>query len=352
MNKNLRRLWIISFINCLCFLINPSAGGGFGATIEASPLPAQCIFDPSGYFYTKEPLPQAFADFAYIKLWRSGKNDAENLNQSLVSRSGENYRFTESRLRGAFEFHTAAINQVRYAFTGKWRYPCIFEEFDALNQSPNGIACEGVLSKSVNGVKVAETSVQLTYSAKSPGLKNDVNEPYPSGRTDLFYAVRRADLTAIRALLDKGAKVNIRDLEGQTALAFAIREVPQRPIALTIVRILIAAGADVNLKDNRESSPLHTAVYGFEDKRCELVKVLLAAGGDANAGDEYGTTVLMHAVHGASQVKELIGNVRQLLHAGAQVNARNKLGQTGLSIAMESGNGDLINLLKQAGAKP
>jgi ankyrin repeat protein len=80
--------------------------------------------------------------------------------------------------------------------------------------------------------------------------------------------------------------------------------------------------------------------------------VLLEAGADANAADNYGTTVLMHAVHAANQEAALIKNVRALIRAGAQVNARNKLGQTALSIAVEAQNGDLVNLLKQAGARP
>jgi ankyrin repeat protein len=352
MNHNLRRLWIISFINCAILFTGTPTNANSGAPISLlSPQP-QCIFDPSGYFYARERLPKDFEDFAYIRLWRKEDNDTDNLNQGLYATAGKFYRFTASKLSSSFEFHTTEVNKVSYSFTGRLNYLCIFEEFDALNKKSSEIAAEGKLSKFIDGAKVAETTIQLVYSAKPQTLKNDVNALYPSGRTDLFYAVRKGDLKSIRAMLARGAKVNIRDREGQTALVFAIDTVPERALVLTIARMLIAAGADVNLKANDEAVPLQLAVYEFEDKRGELVRLLLAAGADANAKDNYGTTVLMHAIHGATQEATLINNVRQLIRAGAQVNIRNKLGQTALSIALENNNDDLIKLLKQAGAKP
>jgi hypothetical protein len=352
MNHNVYRLWIISFINCVVLFTGTPANACFGAPSSLSSLQPQCIFDPSGYFYAREKLPKDFEDFAYIRLWRKQDNNTDNLDQGLYATNGKTYRFTAGKLGSSFEFHTVEVNKVSYSFTGKLSYLCIFEEFHALNRKPGEIAGEGKLSKLINGAKVAETIVQLTYSAKPQALKNAVNALYPSGRTDLFYAVQKGNLKSIRALLARGAKVNIRDREGQTVLAFAIDTVPDHALALIIARILIAAGADVNLKANDEAVPLQLAVYEFEDKRGELVRLLLTAGADANAKDNYGTTVLMHAIHGATQQAALINNVRQLIRAGAQVNTRNKLGQTALSIAMENNNANLIKLLKQAGAKP
>jgi hypothetical protein len=326
--------------------------GAIMALGASSTSGSQCIFDPSGYFYPTGKLPQPFEEFDNITLREKSDGSEGAPAQGLYTRS-EAYKFDAlKRDEGSFEFTTATVNGVSYLFTGRFKYSCIFEEFDALREQAGVIAAEGKLLKLVNGAKVAETSVQFTYSPKPRDAQNKVNAPYPSGRTDLFYAVLKSDLENIRALLMKGAGVNVRDKEGMTPLALDIRLVPDDAKAVVIARMLIAAGADVNLKDKTETTPLMRAVYQFEDRNGEMVKLLLKAGADANAADDYGTTVLMHAIHAATQEAALIKNVRALIRASAQVNARNKLGQTALSIAIADEDDNLIKLLKEAGARP
>lgn len=332
--------------------VSASAGVGHGASVSSRLPTPQCIFDPTGYFYAAGKLPQPFEEFDHLTL-REKHKDEYPRSQGLYTIRGQVYRFeTIGSGGGSFEFTTDAVSGVRYSFTGRFKYSCIFEEFDALSKEPGAVAAEGKLLKLVDGTKVAETPVQLTYSPKPSASRDDPNAPYPSGRTDLHYAVRKGDLESIRSLLARGADVNVMDDDGMTPLAFDIETVPDHAKATAIARTLIAAGADVNLKDEKETTPLKLAVYQFEDREGELVRVLLEAGADANAADDYGTTVLMHAVHAANQKAALIKNVRALLRAGAQVNARNKLGQTALSIAIEAQNDNLISLLKQAGARP
>jgi len=347
MNVSYFRFHGLLLIICAVFMITAGAVVGLGASATSG---SQCIFDPSGYFYPMEKLAQPFEEFDNITLREEKDGGAPG--QGLYTRS-QVYKFDSiKRDAGSFEFSTATVDGVSYLFTGRFNYPCIFEEFDALREEAGAIAAEGKLLKLVNGAKVAETSVRFTYSAKARAAQNNVNAPYPSGRTDLFYAVLKGDLENIRALLMKGAGVNVRDREGMTPLALDIRSVPDEAKAVVIARMLIAAGADVNLKDKTETTPLMRAVYQFEDRSGEMVKLLLKAGADANAADDYGTTVLMHAIHAATQEAALIKNVRALIRAGAQVNARNKLGQTALSIAVEDKDDNLIKLLKEAGARP
>jgi ankyrin repeat protein len=181
-------------------------------------------------------------------------------------------------------------------------------------------------------------------------LKDDVNALYPSGRTDLIYAVIESEITKLRDLLARGVNVNVRDDLGRTALAY-IKNSPENAQALEIAGALIAAGADVNLKDSIGMTVLMDAAYKYDDKDGKLLKMFLAAGADANAKDNYGTTVLMHAVHAATVDSALISNVTTLIRAKARVNKRNSLGQTALSIAIKSKDKGLINVLKRAGAR-
>jgi ankyrin repeat protein len=340
-------------ITCAVLTIYASASAGRSASVSPHLPTPQCIFDPSGYFYAAGKLPQPFEEFDHLTLLEKRDDDEDSTGQGLYTGQGRVYRFDALKSSaGSFEFTTEAVNGVSYSFTGQFKYPCIFEEFDALSEKAGAIAAEGRLLKLVDGRTVAETLAQLTYSPKPSASRNAPNARYPSGRTELFYAVRKGDLERISDLLARGADVNARDREGVTPLAFDIDTVPDHATATAIARTLIGAGADVNLKDEMETTPLKLAVYQFEDRKGDLVRVLLEAGADANAADDYGTTVLMHAVHAANQEAALIKNVRALIRAGAEVNARNNLGQTALSIASEAQNDALINLLKQAGARP
>lgn len=333
-------------ILCLSAFVSVGAAASPG-----SPEPL-CIFDPSGYFYAKQKLSEPFEDFDHLTLWQTSNERSGPANQGLYTNRGEVYNFDSIESSdSSFTFVTDTVNGVSYSYTGHFQYYCIFEEFTALYEAPGIVAAEGTLVKLVKSEKVAETPLLLFYSPKPHALKDDVNASYPSGRTELFYAIRKTDIPKVSDLLKRGARVNVKDNEGATPLTFDIQSVAP-PNALTIARMLIAAGADVNLKNKRQTTALKLAVYQFEDKEGDLVKLLLSAGADVNAADDFGTTVLMHAVNAANAEAALIKNVGALIRAGAQVNARNKLGQSPLSIAIASRNTRQIQLLEQAGAKP
>ncbi len=91
------------------------------------------------------------------------------------------------------------------------------------------------------------------------------------------------------------------------------------------------------------TTPLHWAVY-----RSDLaeVKQLLAAGADVNAQNQYGSTPLSEAaVAGNAEV------IERLLKAGAKVDAANADGQTALMILARSSNVEAARLLLKRGAK-
>jgi hypothetical protein len=308
---------------------------------------SQCPFGPSGYFYAKETPTAGFEDFDHLTLWGKSKKSDRSPRPGVYTARGGVYEFRALQ-NWPFEFTTAAVKGISYSFTGKFRMVCIFEE--EVRTHPEEVFAEGQLLKFENGNKVAETPVRFTYSPKLRKSKDDVNALYPSGRTDLIYAVIESDITKLGDLLSRGANVNVRDESGKTALAYT-RNSSVNVQALEIAGALIAAGADVNLKDSIGMTVLMDAAYRYNDKDGKLLKMLLAAGADTNAKDNYGTTVLMHAVHAATVDLALISNVKSLIRAKARVNVGNSLGQTALSIAIKSKDKELINVLKRAGAR-
>ena len=78
----------------------------------------------------------------------------------------------------------------------------------------------------------------------------------------LYYAVREKKLAVMKALLNTGAKVGVRDRHGQTPLYLAVVN-SESSVTLTT---LLKAGADPNARNNRGQTPLHYAA------ECEIPK--------------------------------------------------------------------------------
>jgi len=150
----------------------------------------------------------------------------------------------------------------------------------------------------------------------------DVNAPSMAnlGFTPLINAVMSRETTAVKLLLSKGAKVNAAtatdkppmvkngkiDLGGETALHFAV---PYGPPEL--VKVLLDAGADVNAKNIQGMTPLMWAVAS-DYQNPEIIRMLLARGADPKIKSRDGQTALDLAKRlGASAGIELLGGTTE-----------------------------------------
>jgi uncharacterized protein len=143
--------------------------------------------------------------------------------------------------------------------------------------------------------------------------KADVNVPQVDGTTALHWAVLADDLEAADLLLRAGAKISAVNREGSTPLQLAALNG-----SAGMIERLVKAGADPNapLSSYGDTALMMASRTGKPD----AVKVLLDNGAMINARESWGdTTALMWAVAEGNRAV-----VRMLIDRGADVNARSK----------------------------
>jgi len=159
------------------------------------------------------------------------------------------------------------------------------------------------------------------------------------GETPLQFAAMAGRPGMVKFLLTKGADVHAADRRGSTALHHAALWNEAE-----VIRVLTEAGADIHARDETGATPLHRAAMNNQQAS---VRELLARGADPNAVDHGGDTPLHHAAFaplGAGAIELLLSN-------GAELNARNKEGQTPLQKAHEYNSVPAIRILTEHGAE-
>ncbi|MEG1585802.1 MAG: ankyrin repeat domain-containing protein [Bacteroidales bacterium] len=149
-------------------------------------------------------------------------------------------------------------------------------------------------------------------------LVNYQEERY--GQTLIFMAIQRGHFKSVKALVDNGADINIRDsYDGRTPLIEACKFNPNPEC----VKLLIEHGADVNARETEKgmytyhayNTPLSTAVRysSAYEVRLDVVKLLVNHGADINymVGDSL--TILDRAL-----IAENYDIVLYLLKEGAE----------------------------------
>ncbi len=147
---------------------------------------------------------------------------------------------------------------------------------------------------------------------------------------DLIIAAGRGDVAGVRRALKAGATVDVRDVNGRTALLRATHG-----NHVEVARVLIAAGADVNARDNIEDSPY---LYAGAEGRNDILKMTLEVGADLKSLNRYGGTALIPAAHHGHPETVAI-----LLRTKIDKDHINKLGWTALLEAVILGDGGPVH---------
>jgi len=166
-----------------------------------------------------------------------------------------------------------------------------------------------------NGVKPREMPpvAQLIFQQGQVNL-NDPGSLFPMPEAIVVPYVKK--------YIDLGGDVSAVGADGTTALHYATYA--------AVAELLIAHGAKVDARDKYSRTPLMDA-FGYDPNRITLVKTLLTHGADVNARATDGTTPIIVACRDGACSLDL---VKLLVTHGANVNAQDHYGDTALNLSL------------------
>ena len=161
-----------------------------------------------------------------------------------------------------------------------------------------------------------------------------------AGRSDVADAVMKGDRAALRTLIQQKADVSAPQIDGATALHWAVYRDD-----LESADLLIAAGARVDAANREAFTPLiMAAIYG----NAPMIEKLLKARADVKQRLPNGETMVMLAARNGNPQA-----IKLLAAAGADVNAKENLrGTTALMWAAEQQHPAAVKMLLELGADP
>ena len=163
-----------------------------------------------------------------------------------------------------------------------------------------------------------------------------VNHRNKEGRTALMIACSENanENKNVKALIDNGADIELRDIQGETALMHASRN--QR--TMECVQILIETKAKVNTQSNHGKTALMIAC---DEGHESTVKVLIDNGADVDLRDRQHQTALMQI----ARKKGREGCMELLINSGAGVDFQDRPGRSALMHACDMGHIEYVQLL-------
>lgn len=170
--------------------------------------------------------------------------------------------------------------------------------------------------------------IALRYIAAMP----DVDAKDGDGLTPLIYAAQVGSAVAVRRLLERHASTDARDPYGFTPLQLAARQG-----AVAAVRELVYGGADLNARGgDADGTALDEAII---QNHPDVVRLLLLSGADVNAGDRWGQTGLHYLalVPPAASVM-----LPLLVSAQANVDAQDARGWAPIHVAASVDNFNFV----------
>ena len=150
-------------------------------------------------------------------------------------------------------------------------------------------------------------------------------------------AVEARNVTRTATLLSRRVDVNIPQVDGMTALHWAVHHDDGE-----LGEKLLDLDANASAQNRYGITPLYLACV---NGNANLVSALLTSGAGPNTTSRGGETVLMTAARTGDA-----DSVTALIDAGAKIDAKERNGQTAAMWAAAEGHADVIRVLLAAGA--
>lgn len=187
---------------------------------------------------------------------------------------------------------------------------------------------------------------QIDRLIRLGSAKTDVNARDDYDRTPLHVAAYAGQREAMRALAAAGADVNAmeRDRYDIVTIAAVADDVPTLKLALDV-------GCSArNITSPYKGTALIAAAHLGHD---EVVRVLIAAGAPLDHVNNLGWTAVMEAVVLGDGGPRHVATVKALVDAGANLELKDRQGDTPLVFAQRRGYAPMVRLLENArpGAK-
>jgi len=179
-------------------------------------------------------------------------------------------------------------------------------------------------------------------SLAASGARPDPRDGY--ARTPLHIAAYGAHHAAMRALVSEGANPNAleNDRYDIVTIAAVANDLPTLKLALAL------GASPRNVTSRYDGTALIAAAHLGH---AEVVRTLIAAGAPLDHVNNLGWTAVIEAIvlgNGGARHHETL---KALLDAGANPSLPDRNGRSPLSLARARGYLDMVNLLRQAGAK-
>jgi ankyrin repeat protein len=166
----------------------------------------------------------------------------------------------------------------------------------------------------------------------------DVNIRDNSNNYLLTYAVLYNRLDIVTKLVEKGARIDILDMDGRSIIYIAIKyeysELLKKMLEINKTNIGLSV---IDIRDKNDNIPLH---YALATKNADILKLLLDYGSNVNSVDANGYNSLHLAVY--TRTFELC---KLILDKDININARCNTGETALHLACNFQLADVVMLL-------
>lgn len=184
--------------------------------------------------------------------------------------------------------------------------------------------------------------VTLEDIEKTKNLINanhDLNKKSQDGYTPLMAAAYTGNVEIIKLLITAGAKLELYDNSGNTALMYAFLNTDKKEAT---VECLLSFGANTQVMSKENLTPLILAA-SMDD--CKSIGLLIAGGAKIETKGFDGMTALMSAVSEGN-----LESVKCLIQYGADIETRDRWSFTPLMEAVFCNNGPMVRILIEAGS--